>query len=63
MIVKINCTYNDRGPWCTNKNIKRAFFGIVGARMCPLYEIFGAKCEYQNKKINLLYQVYVNLEK
>lgn len=28
-----NCIYNDRGAWCTNKNIKKSLFGL-GARCC-----------------------------
>lgn len=30
---KINCEYNDKSAWCTNKNIKRSLFGL-GARIC-----------------------------
>ena len=36
MIIKVNCKYNDKGAWCTNKNIKRSLFGI-GARCCSEY--------------------------
>ncbi len=33
---KINCKYNDRGAWCTNKKIKRSLFGL-GTRLCSEY--------------------------
>lgn len=36
MRVKINCQYNDSGPWCTNKKVKKSLFGF-GARCCPEY--------------------------
>lgn len=47
MGIRINCKYNDRGAWCTNKNIKRSLFGI-GARCCVLYPD-GISCKYQEK--------------
>lgn len=39
---KINCKYNDRLAWCTNKNIKRSLFGL-GSRVC--IEHCNGKCE------------------
>ena len=33
MQKKVNCKYNDKGAWCTNKKIKRSLLGI-GARCC-----------------------------
>jgi len=48
MIVKINCKYNDRGAWCTNKNVKRSLFGI-GARCCS--EFNDKECELLEIKV------------
>lgn len=42
MIIKINCKYNDRGAWCTNKQIKRSLFGM-GVRCC-IEEPYGPGC-------------------
>ena len=36
MYVKVNCIYNDKGAWCTNKNVKRSLLGL-GARVCSEY--------------------------
>ena len=47
IIVKVDCTHNDQGAWCNNKNVKRSLWGF-GARTCPLHEKFYGKCEYQN---------------
>lgn len=33
MTKNVNCRWNDRGAWCTNKKVKRSLFGI-GARCC-----------------------------
>lgn len=46
MNININCKYNDRGAWCTNKNIKRGFFARCcmeyppNSKRCPLKERF-----------------------
>jgi hypothetical protein len=49
MATKINCKYNDRGVWCTDKRIKRSLLGI-GTRCCILFPgLNGKKCEYQVK--------------
>lgn len=47
MIVKVNCTYNNSGAWCRNKNIYRSLFGL-GARICPVHN--GGTCSLQIKK-------------
>lgn len=51
MQKKVNCKYNDRGAWCTNKNIKRSLFGI-GARCCV--EFSGNKGQCDLKEIRTL---------
>lgn len=43
MGIKINCTHNDQGAWCTNKKIKKSFFGI-GARCCIEFPYSSTKC-------------------
>ena len=47
--ININCKYNDSGAWCTNKNIKRSIFGIIGARCCVIFPNLFGDCEYQEK--------------
>lgn len=46
MILKINCKHNNKGAWCTNKNIKRSLFGL-GARCC--IEHNDGVCELKEK--------------
>lgn len=44
MPYKVCCVYNDRGAWCTNREIKKAFFGF-GARCCSEYPpMYGTPC-------------------
>ena len=49
-MININCTYNDNGAWCKNKNIKRSLFGI-GARCCVIYPNWMSDCQYQEKHL------------
>jgi len=53
IIVKINCTQNDRGAWCKDKRIKRSIWGI-GARCCIEYDdkICDIKQPTKRPKIN-----------
>ncbi len=47
--IRINCTYNERGAWCNNRNMKRSLFGL-GARCCLLYPgLNGERCREQVK--------------
>ena len=39
----VNCQWNDKGYWCTNKKIRRSLWGI-GARECQEYNTFCHKC-------------------
>ena len=48
MQKKVNCKYNDKGAWCTNKNIKRSLFGI-GARCCV--EFSDKQCKLKEIKM------------
>lgn len=47
-MINVNCTYNDKGAWCTNKNIKRSLLGL-GARCCKEFNgnVCTLKCEYK----------------
>ena len=45
MVVKINCIWNDQGPWCKNKTVKRSLFGL-GARCCTASP-YGKGCTIQ----------------
>lgn len=49
-MINVNCTYNDRGAWCTNKNIKRSLLGL-GARCCKVFN--GGECTHicNNKRV------------
>jgi len=46
MPININCIYNDKGAWCTNKEIKRSFLGL-GARCCVEYPMNAKKCKFK----------------
>ena len=48
IVVKINCTYNDQGAWCTDKRVKRSLWGF-GARCCIEY-CDNKTCDYKEKK-------------
>ena len=41
----VNCIFNDRGAWCTNTNIRRAFY-LFGARCCVKFDSMSAHCPY-----------------
>lgn len=43
-----DCIFNDRITWCTNKNVKRSLFGLLGLRMCKLLP--DKDCEYASAK-------------
>lgn len=47
MILKINCIHNKNNAWCTNKNIKKSFWGL-GARCCVEHQ--DKICELKQKK-------------
>ena len=48
IVVKINCTHNDQGAWCTDKRVKRSLWGF-GARCCIEY-CDNKTCDYKEKK-------------
>lgn len=49
MPIKINCTDNDEGAWCKNKNIPRSLFGL-GARCCVEYpRAFDCCCAFKTE--------------
>ena len=44
---RVLCRYNKEGAWCTNKNIKRSFFGL-GARCCS--EFYDENCNLKESR-------------
>ena len=48
MDSNINCSHNDRGPWCKNIRVKRSLWGL-GARMCSVFQ--GKPCPFQQKLV------------
>lgn len=58
MKLNLNCIYNDKGDWCTNKNIKRSLFGL-GARYCivfPCFDTDACQCSKKYPKPKILPQ-------
>lgn len=54
MVLKINCIHNKDNAWCTNKNIKKSFWGL-GARCCVEHQ--DKFCELKQKKQNKFYEL------